>query len=117
MSDFVQKVEKYIADRKDREQAEQDKIKAIKEKKAKIHATLLEVMYDLFNNSPLETNYKNLLRLTADTDSYYIEIDTITFLVHRSVIENKIDSNPKLDLKKLIEQELFNELENSDLPF
>lgn len=117
MSDFVQKVEKYIDDRKERERAEQEKVNTIQEKKAKIRATIVEVMSSLFNNSTLETNYKDLLHYTKDTDSYYIKIDSISFVVHSAAIESKIESNPKQDLVKIVETEILTQLENSDLPF
>lgn len=74
-------------------------------------------MNELFNNSTLVTNYKDVLRLTPNTDIYRLEIAGYVVNLHKATILASIHKNPNLDLEKFIRDAILSELEHMDLPF
>lgn len=74
-------------------------------------------MSDLFNNSTLQTNYRELIQFSPETEVYIIVIDEYQFKVVRSAIEEEIERDPARDLREIVDQKILGELENIDLPF
>lgn len=115
MSTFVQKVEQFVAIQKARKEVEQNRINSINSKKEQIHVTICAAMSDLFNNSTLQTNYRELIQFSPETEVYIIVIDNYQFEVKKSNIEKQIEKDPNRSLREIVDQDILRQLENTDL--